>query len=161
MSMRYVGTEEQAPPMPGKDFLQHDPYQGDTYDEQGDEAEGSGFNERATSELKQSFGSRGDEGIHRRGATDLSKEDDWDLDEMIKDDFDLQGFLKRTLTGADEDEVKRFKAALERYKQANAKDLQRNVFKQYVWLLVWSIFQIDFQLRGVCDNVKRDRDPRE
>jgi len=119
--------------MPGGDFLENDPYQGVTYDEPGDEVGSSRFNELVSSDFQQSgFGSQGDETINRRGAEDTSREDEWDLEELVKEDFDLQGFLKRTLTGADEQEVRRFKAALQKTKQANAKQLQRNVFKQYV-----------------------------
>jgi hypothetical protein len=52
------------------------------------------------------------------------------MDELSKEGADIHGFIKRNLTGADEEEVKRFKAALQRHKQQNAKELQRNVFKQ-------------------------------
>jgi hypothetical protein len=74
--------------------------------------------------------SAGEEGIRRRGAVDTSREDEWGLDELGKDVFDLQGFMKRSLTGADDEEKKRFRAALERMRQQNQRDLQRNVFKQ-------------------------------
>ena len=138
LSMRYVGADEflnttAAPPVPGTNFLENDPYQGITYDEPGDEAGSSRFNEFVSSDFQQSaFGSHGDEGINRRGAADTSRENEWDLEELVDENFDLQAFLKRTLTGADDEEVRRFKAALERSKQSNAKELQRNVFKQCV-----------------------------
>lgn len=74
----------------------------------------------------------GDEGIRRRGALDAAKEEEWDFEELGKEGADLHGFIKRALTGADEDEKKRFRAALERYKQKNAKELQRTVFKKCV-----------------------------
>lgn len=72
----------------------------------------------------------GDESIRRRGAVDTSREQEWDFDEFGKDGFDMAAYIKRTLTGADEEEKKRFRAALERYKQQNAKEMQRSVFKQ-------------------------------
>ena len=60
----------------------------------------------------------------------MTHEEEWDMEELGKEGFDLQAFLRRSLTGADEEEKTRFKAALMRIKQANAKELQRNVFKQ-------------------------------
>jgi hypothetical protein len=72
----------------------------------------------------------GDEAIRRRGAVDTSREEEWVFDEFGKDGFDLAAYVKKTLTGADEEEKKRFRAALERYKQQNAKEMQRSVFKQ-------------------------------
>ena len=68
--------------------------------------------------------------IRRRGATDLTRDNEWDFEELSKDGVDVNAFLKKTLTGADEEEVKRFKVALMRYKEKNGKDLQQNVFKQ-------------------------------
>lgn len=73
-----------------------------------------------------------DERIRRRGAADLTKDEEWDFEELDRDGVDVNAFIRRTLTGADEDEVTRFKAALMRQKQSNAKELQRNVFKQCV-----------------------------
>lgn len=72
----------------------------------------------------------GDEAIHRRGAVDTSREEEWDFEEFGKEGFDIPAYIKKVLTGADDEEKKRFRAALERYKQQNAKELQRNVFKQ-------------------------------
>jgi len=99
----------------------------------------SKFGEFASTEFGQAgFGTTrsqaaaGDETIRRRGAVDLAREEEWDLEELTSDTFDVQAYLKRTLTGADKEEIKRFTAALQRYKQQNARDLQRNVFKQYV-----------------------------
>lgn len=71
-----------------------------------------------------------DERIRRRGAADPTRDEEWDLTELEGETVDVQAFLRRTLTGADEDEVVRFKAALMRQKQANARELQRSVFKQ-------------------------------
>lgn len=100
-----------------------------------DDAGESKFGQFASTEFGQSgFGRSpavaGEESIRRRGAVDLAHEEEWDLEELGSDGFDVQGFLKRTLTGADSEEVKRFKAALQRYKQQNSRELQRNVFKQ-------------------------------
>lgn len=137
MSMRYAGTEDflssAPPPLPNQGtFLDQDPYQGITHDEPEGEVGTSRFGEFASTDFQQSGfgGKRGDEGIRRRGAADMTREEEWDFEELGKDGVDVQGFLKRTLTGADEEEVKRFTAALQRSKQANAKELQRNVFKQ-------------------------------
>ena len=77
-----------------------------------------------------------DERIRRRGATDLSKDEEWDFAELNAETVDINAFMRRTLT--DEDEITRFKAALMRQKQSNAKELQRNVFKQYVFFLIQS-----------------------
>lgn len=138
MSMRYAGTEDfvtsaPPPPLPGqRNFLDNDPYQGITDEPYEDGT--SRFAEFASSDFASSgfSGKRGDEGIRRRGAADMTKEEEWDFEELDKEGFDVQAFLRRTLTGADGEEVKRFTAALQRSKQANAKELQRNVFKQYV-----------------------------
>jgi t-SNARE complex subunit (syntaxin) len=81
----------------------------------------------------------GDETIRRRGAIDTAHEEEWDIEELSKEGVDINGFIKRTLTGADEEEVKRFKAALQRYKQQTAKELQRSVFKQYVQMATRNI----------------------
>ncbi|WWC91120.1 uncharacterized protein L201_006061 [Kwoniella dendrophila CBS 6074] len=72
-----------------------------------------------------------EEGIRRRGAEDLTREEEFDLNELDKDDFNLNDYLRRTLTGADDEEKKRFKAALMREKQNNKKELQKNVFRHY------------------------------
>jgi len=71
-----------------------------------------------------------DEQIRRRSGADATREEEWDLEELGKDQFDLNDFMRRTLTGADDQEIRRFKAALMRQKDRNAKDMQRNVFKQ-------------------------------
>ena len=68
----------------------------------------------------------GGEGIMRAPEV----KDEWDLTELGKENFDLQGFLRRTLAGADHEEVQRFHAALRDAKESNAKELQHNVFKQ-------------------------------
>ncbi|WRT69149.1 uncharacterized protein IL334_006133 [Kwoniella shivajii] len=149
-----------VPPLPGQgDFLDSDPYGGADFTPLPDDAQGgeSYFNEFGSPEFAQSgfgtgsasndnragigsgsgpasaSGSRiiAEEGIRRRGAEDATREQEWDLDELNKDGFDIQDYLRRTLTGADEDEKKRFKAALMREKQGNKKELQKNVFRHY------------------------------
>lgn len=133
MSMRYAGTDDflssAPPPMPEQDLTADvDPYQG-IEDEEGT----SRFGQFASSDFQQSgftMAGKGDEGIRRRGAADMTREEEWDMEELGKEGFDLQAFMRRSLTGADEEEKKRFTAALMRIKQSNAKELQRNVFKQ-------------------------------
>lgn len=71
-----------------------------------------------------------DEAIGRRGGADRTRDEEWDLEELGKEGFDVNDFMRRTLAGADQDEVIRLKAALMRQKGTNAKDQQRNVFKQ-------------------------------
>lgn len=46
----------------------------------------------------------------------------------------LTAVIRKALTGADEDEKKRFIAALQKHREANSKDIQTNVFKQCVFL---------------------------
>jgi len=127
------------PPMPGQpsDFLTSDPYtssrsrQVDVDDE--DEVGTSRFHQFASPDFDKGVfeGADGqDERIHRRGGADDSREEEWDLEELGKEQFDLHDYMRRTLTGADDQEVKRLKAALNRQKDRNAKDMQRNVFKQ-------------------------------
>ena len=136
MSMRYAGTDDlldqAVPPLPTQSaYLDNDPYQGISISQHELEDGTSRFGQFASDDFQNSgFGRRGDEGIRRRGGQDMTKEEEWRFDEMDKDGFDVQAYLKRTLMGADEDEIKRFKAALQRSKQANAKELKRNVFKQ-------------------------------
>ncbi|WVF65465.1 hypothetical protein IAT40_000193 [Kwoniella sp. CBS 6097] len=158
MSMRYMGTEQLTPavppPLPGQgDFLDSDPYGGADFTPLPDDAETGEtyFNQFGSPEFaQQGFGgsaSEGapnragvgttgarlvaEEGIRRRGAADATREEEWDLEELGKEGFDLAGYMKRTLTGADEEEKQRFKAALMRAKQGNKRELQRNVFKHY------------------------------
>lgn len=148
MSMRYAGTADvlsEPPPLPGQvsHFLTSDPYQtvlavdqpGRRVDEDEllDEVGESRFGQWGSPEFAQNgFGSgpAQDETIRRRGAADLTREEEWDLEELGSEGMDVQAYLKRTLTGADDDEIKRFKAALMRFKQQNAKELKRSVFKQ-------------------------------
>lgn len=40
--------------------------------------------------------------------------------------------MRKTLSGADEQEKKRLVAALQRQKEDNAKEMRKTVFKQYV-----------------------------
>lgn len=147
LTIRYIGNDQPflqgAPPLPVQTFLSSDPYQAGpsrTPEPDYEELDGGGetrFHQFASPEFAQtgfeaatSLASPQDETIRRRGATDQSREDEWDFDELSKDGVDVNAFLKRTLTGADDEEVKRFKAALMRYKEKNGKDLQQNVFKQ-------------------------------
>lgn len=139
------------PGLPGSSFLDGDPYQGlapqpiireddeDDLHNMGtavsrfDQFSSPSFAHSAGTtrpDGKRVQGSGGDEAIRRRGAVDTTREEEWDFEELGKDGFDLAAYIKRTLTGADEVEKKRFRAALERYKQNNAKEMQRNVFKQ-------------------------------
>lgn len=77
-----------------------------------------------------------DESIRRRGAADATLEEEWNLEELSNEKIDAQAYAKKVLTGADEEEKRRFVAALMREKQANKKELQRTVFKQQVFLLL-------------------------
>lgn len=128
------------PPMPGQPsaFLDTDPYtttRRQVSMDLEDEVGTSRFHQFASPEFNQGAFENidgQDEQIRRRGAADDTREEEWDLEELGKDQFDLNDFMRRTLTGADDQEVKRFKAALMRQKDRNAKDMQRNVFKQYV-----------------------------
>ncbi|OCF35643.1 exocyst complex component EXO84 [Kwoniella heveanensis BCC8398] len=157
MSMRYMGAEQLTPavppPLPGQgDFLDSDPYGGADFTPLPDDAETGEtyFNQFGSPEFaQQGFGGAtagpanragvgtsgarlvAEEGIRRRGAADATREEEWDLEELGKEGFDLAGYMKRTLTGADEEEKQRFKAALMRAKQGNKRELQRNVFKHY------------------------------
>lgn len=159
MSMRYAGGDQvlaAAAPLPGQPsaFLPSDPYQnvlpvhipGSTIAEEDetvdDEAGESRFGMFGNTEFaKTGFGGSfgggqttvQDERIRRRGAADLTKDEEWDLTELDGETVDVNAFVRRALTGADEDEVTRFKAALMRYQQANARELQRSVFKQSVF----------------------------
>ncbi|EIW66056.1 hypothetical protein TREMEDRAFT_41093 [Tremella mesenterica DSM 1558] len=152
LSMRYVPGDQlftPPPPLPGQggDFLSTDPYQrhvlqvdrpspglgdGDDLEETGE----SKFGLFGSADFAQrGFGSGPttvqDEQIRRRGATDQGMLEEWNLDELEKEGMDLNGFLRRTLAGADDDEKKRFVAALMKKKEGSAKELQRNVFKNY------------------------------
>jgi hypothetical protein len=127
------------PPMPGQPsaFLNSDPYStGRSHRISMDEDDDTGasrFHQFSSPEFAQTgFDNTDgqDEQIRRRGGADDSREEEWDLEELGKDQFDLNDFMRRTLTGADDQEIKRFKAALMRQKDRNAKDMQRNVFKQ-------------------------------
>ena len=124
--------------MPGQPsaFLNTDPYtthsQRISMDED-DDTGASRFHQFSSPEFAQSGFDNADgqdEQIRRRGGADDSREEEWDLEELGKDQFDLSDYMRRTLTGADDQEIKRFKAALMRQKDKNAKDMQRNVFKQ-------------------------------
>lgn len=127
------------PPLPGQPstFLDSDPYTAGrarqiSMDDD-DDTGASRFHQFSSPEFAQSgFDNHdgGDEQIRRRGGADDTREEEWDLEELGKDQFDMNDYMRRTLTGADDQEVKRFKAALMRQKERNARDLQRNVFKQ-------------------------------
>nr|XP_018259262.1 exocyst complex component EXO84 [Kwoniella dejecticola CBS 10117]OBR81420.1 exocyst complex component EXO84 [Kwoniella dejecticola CBS 10117] len=150
MSMRYMGADQlppsAVPPLPTQgDFLDSDPYGGADFTPLPDDAQTGEtyFNQFGSPEFQQSaFGGAGrvsdrdegdaeQEGIRRRGAEDLTREEEFDLAELDKEDFDINDYLRRTLTGADEEEKKRFKAALMREKGNNQKELQKNVFRHY------------------------------
>jgi hypothetical protein len=132
------------PPMPGQPsaFLNSDPYTSGrsrpiSMDDE-DEAGVSRFHQFASPEFAQGAFENNDgqdEQIRRRGGADDTKEEEWDLEELGKDQFDMNDYMRRTLTGADDQEVKRFTAALMRQKERNARDLQRNVFKQCVHMI--------------------------
>ena len=148
---RYAGGDQVSaapPPLPGQPsaFLASDPYQTilpdivrsssivedeEPIDEEVGESRFGMFGNTAFSQ--NGFGggqtSIQEERIRRRGAADLTI-DEWDLEELHRDAMDINAFLRKTLTGADEEELTRFKAALMRQKQSNAKELQRSVFKQ-------------------------------
>ncbi|WVQ84675.1 hypothetical protein IAT38_006830 [Cryptococcus sp. DSM 104549] len=154
MSMRYGDGNDSfsapaVPLLPGQHFLTADPYGGADFNPDGrtydDETGETLFGQYGSPEFAQSgfdagrnragvgSGDRlgGDEGIRRRGAADATREEEWDLEELGKEGFDLAGYVKRVLTGADEEEKKRFRAALMREQQTNKKELQRSVFKHY------------------------------
>nr|XP_019049686.1 exocyst complex component EXO84 [Kwoniella bestiolae CBS 10118]OCF28616.1 exocyst complex component EXO84 [Kwoniella bestiolae CBS 10118] len=161
MSMRYMGTDqlptENIPPLPGQgDFLDSDPYGGADFtplpiSTPNDPSAGeSYFDQFGSPEFKQSgfgtspvdttnragfgAGSRllaGEEGIRRRGAEDMTREEEFDLEELNNEGFDLGDYLRRTLTGADEEEKKRFRAAVMRERGSNKREMQKNVFRHY------------------------------
>lgn len=67
--------------------------------------------------------------------------EEWDFGELSKDGFDLQACeseswgaltidVRKTLSGADEQEKQRLIAALHKQKEENAKDMRRIVFKK-------------------------------
>ena len=125
----------EAPPMPGQPsaFLTAGGYGAgrSRIDIEGDEDSGANnFHQFASPD----FGGRATDGqeemIGRRGGADKMRDDEWDLEELGKEGFDVNDFMRRTLAGADSEEVKRLKAALMRQKDTNAKDQQRNVFRQ-------------------------------
>lgn len=134
----------EPPPMPGQPsaFLTADPYGGGrsraALDIDDDEDLGaSNFHQFASPDFgRGTEGTNGqEEAIRRRGASDMTREEEWDLEELGKEGFDMNDFMRRTLTGADSEEIKRLKAALMRQKGRNAMDQQRNVFKQYVLIV--------------------------
>lgn len=135
---------EEAPPLPpghlppGHHFLDVDPYGGMAgADDSADRGE-SKFGQLAGREYNGADLGRGsnasqgagEETIRRRGGVDTSREEEWDFDELNKEGADAQSFIRRHLTGADAEERKRFVAALQRFKQNNQREMQRNVFKQ-------------------------------
>jgi hypothetical protein len=129
----------EAPPMPGQPsaFLTAGGYGAgrsrtalDIDDD--DDAGVSNFHQFASPDFGGGVLDGQDEAIGRRGGADMTRDEEWDLEELGKEGFDVNDFMRRTLTGADDEEVKRLKAALMRQKGANAREQQRNVFKQYV-----------------------------
>ncbi|OXC70812.1 exocyst complex component EXO84 [Cryptococcus neoformans] len=144
LSMRYGGNESfsVAPPLPGtSDFLTADPYGGLDIVTPGEDLADSPFGLYDTSDLKESIIQSSqpldtqehlaDESIRRRGAADATLEEEWNLEELSNEKIDAQAYAKKVLTGADEEEKRKFVAALMREKQANKKELQRTVFKHY------------------------------
>ncbi|KIR53424.1 exocyst complex component EXO84 [Cryptococcus gattii Ru294] len=144
LSMRYGGNEafSVAPPLPGApDFLMADPYGHLDIETPGEDLVASPFGRYGSSDLKESSiqpfqpldtqEQLADEGIRRRGAADATVEEEWDLEELSNEKMDIQAYAKKVLTGADEEEKRRFVAALMREKQSNKKELQRTVFKHY------------------------------
>lgn len=144
LSMRYGGNESFSvpPPLPGaSDFLTADPYGGLDTETPGEDLAASPFGLYGASDLKESSIQSSqpldtqehlvDESIGRRGAADATLEEEWNLEELSNEKVDAQAYVKKVLTGADEEEKRRFVAALMREKQANKKELQRTVFKHY------------------------------
>lgn len=144
LSMRYGGNESFSvpPPLPGaSDFLTADPYGGLDIETPGEDLAASPFGLYGASDLKESSIQSSqpldtqehlvDESIGRRGAADATLEEEWNLEELSNEKVDAQAYVKKVLTGADEEEKRRFVAALMREKQANKKELQRTVFKHY------------------------------
>ena len=131
-------------------FLERDPYQNvlsvdqpgsnsEAYDESAiDDAGETSYGQFGNPQFSQAEFAQGaqttvqDEAIRRRGAADLTHHEEWDLDDLEKEDLDVQAFVKRTIKTTDQEGMARLKSALMRSKQVNAKDLQRNVFKQCV-----------------------------
>lgn len=135
------------PPLPGaSDFLTADPYGGLDTETPGEDLAASPFGLYGASDLKESSIQSSqpldtqehlvDESIGRRGAADATLEEEWNLEELSNEKVDAQAYVKKVLTGADEEEKRRFVAALMREKQANKKELQRTVFKQQVFPLL-------------------------
>lgn len=56
-----------------------------------------------------------------------TQEDEWDFSELSKDGVDVQAFIRKNLSGADEEEKARFIAALQKHKQTNAKEVRTQV----------------------------------
>ncbi|ODN73316.1 hypothetical protein L202_07862 [Cryptococcus amylolentus CBS 6039] len=149
LSMRYTDNQSFsiAPPMPSQpDYLDNDPYGGMEELPPDGGAGGTMFNEYGSPEFNESAFTEplrvtdrssdrqehfADEGIRRRGATDATANEEWDLTQLGDEKLDLQAYVKKVLTGADEEEKKRLKAALLRERQSNKKELQRLVFKHY------------------------------
>ena len=148
MSMRYAdGAEDLTPviqpPMPGMPNIQPGmtfPYGQNVLqvDMPGgprmpllDEDEDPYGGVRSSDDFGGPSGSRGpyDEQIGRRGPATIA-EQEWDLEELGTEGMDVNGFVKKTLMGADGDERRRFQSALQQGKQTTAKELQRNVFKK-------------------------------
>ncbi|ORX39188.1 hypothetical protein BD324DRAFT_618768 [Kockovaella imperatae] len=148
MSMRYAGGSEDytptiAPPVPGlpvqpgslypfggyQNVLEVDMPGPSTRMPTLDEDEDPYGGVRESVNYDQMTRGRQDERIGRR--RDEESADEWDFEELGKDGVDVGAFVKKMLMGADADEKQRFEAALQRYKQGTAKELQINVFKNY------------------------------
>lgn len=125
----------EPPPMPGQPsaFLTTGGYGAGRSRLDADDDEDTGannFHQYASPDFGRGAADGQEEAIGRRGGADATRDEEWDLEELGKEGFDVNDFMRRTLAGADSEEVKRLKAALMRQKDTNAKDQQRNVFKQ-------------------------------
>ncbi|KAL1407578.1 exocyst complex component exo84 [Vanrija albida] len=70
-----------------------------------------------------------DEAIGTRAATEAHQE--WDFTELKGKDVDVSAYVRKIMTGADEEEKARLVKALNKQKEANARDLQKTVTEQY------------------------------
>ncbi|KAL7421281.1 exocyst complex component exo84 [Cryptotrichosporon argae] len=148
LSMRYFGQDalpEPAHAVAGADFLAADPYSLPEPAYMDDEAGASRFGQFGSPDFATSAfgkgeradsvpaggGSPAEEQIRRRGAADMTREEEWSFDALGQDGVDVATFVRQQLAGADEEEVRRFQAALQRQKQNTQRELQRNVFKNY------------------------------
>ncbi|KAJ9111220.1 hypothetical protein QFC22_006595 [Naganishia vaughanmartiniae] len=62
---------------------------------------------------------------------DVGERQRWDLEALKDPHVDLNVYIKETLAGAEEDELREFKQALQKRKAENAEELKRNVLQNY------------------------------